>query len=207
MQRWEIFTIQGNRVGGLRREYADFVLSTRIAFRADPDDEAYLAESVIRFQDDGESWERFRFRQEPGGVDVDCVRLDAGLPENSLPSYGDYMLLLDVISEREAGAPYGEATESYLRLQDSDPGTGIPAQIIAADTDVIDAGSGPVEAERLDVLQEGVVVGRHWVVDDVLVRSDWNGPISMRATADEVLADVERADPESARFLRDGFGG
>ncbi|MGO3151509.1 MAG: hypothetical protein ACTIJJ_02645 [Galactobacter sp.] len=205
MQRWEIVAINGNRVGGLWREFVDSTLTTRIGFRADPEQPNYLAQSVIRFQPDGEGWQRYRFRQDPGGVDVDCDRIAAGLPLNSLPSYGEYMLLLDVISQREAGASYGEATQTYVRLQDSDPTMSRPARIVVADTDVIHVDGRQVEAERLEVLQEDVVVGRHWVAEDALVRSDWNGPVSWRVSRDEVLGQVEGVSPEIARFLNDGF--
>lgn len=196
MQRWEVFTINDGKVGGLWREYADMTLRTRIVFLIEGEAEPYRAESVIRFQEDGNSWKHYIFQQEPGGVNVSSVRTDDRLGENTLPSYGEFMLLLDVIGS-------GAESEQYQRIQDSEP-SAVPgeAEIRAAGIENVALPGGSQDCRRYEVQEGGKVVGTHWATAEGLVCSDWNGPISYPGPKDEVLDGLR---PEILSFLRNGF--
>lgn len=179
MRRWEKFILDGQRIGGLWREYSELSLTTRVAFRPERTSLPYCAESVIRFEPDGGSWAHYRFTQEPDGQRTEITRAEAGLGQDSLPSYGEYMVLLDLIG---TGVP----SRSYLRLQDSDPGRSALTVMRRAGREFLPDGSG--EAERVEVVEDGATVGVHWIRDAALVRSDWNGPVSSPAERDAVLA-------------------
>ncbi|WP_120002889.1 hypothetical protein [Nesterenkonia muleiensis] len=171
-------------------------LTTRIAFPLEGEAEAYRAESVVRFQDDGESWQHYTFRQEPGTVEASSVRTEDGLGEDTLPSYGEYLLLMDVIGS-------GAASEQYWRIQDSDPSAEPSlAEVRAAGIENVELPDGPQDCRRYDILESGARVGSHWATAAGLVRSDWNGPVSFYQSKEAVL---EGLDPMISEFLISGF--
>lgn len=172
------------------------VLTTRIAFSLDGESDIYRAESVIRFQDDGDSWRHYTFRQEPGAIEVGAVRTDDGFERNTLPSYGEFMLLIDMISS-------GASSEQYWRIRDSEPSaTPASAEIRCVGIERVEVLDGPQDCRRYDVLSAGNQVGCHWASSDGLVRSDWNGPMSFPQSKEVVLTDL---DPIITEFLINGY--
>ncbi|MPV36149.1 hypothetical protein [Georgenia subflava] len=197
-ERWESFHQEGRKVGALWRRFDDGVLSSRIAFPLG-DGQTYRAESVITFQADGASWASASYRQEPGDVASALARTAAGLGEDSLPSFGEFMLVLDLI------ASGGEAVE-FQRLDDADPAAR-PARAVLTwqGTEKVGLADGPRECRRLDLLVDGERAGSHWADAGGVVKSEWAGAVSYpEATADDALAGLP---PEIADFVRNGFGG
>ncbi|WP_150460253.1 hypothetical protein [Nesterenkonia ebinurensis] len=171
-------------------------LTTRIAFPLEGDKEVFRTESVIRFQDDGESWQHYAYRQEPGAAEASSVRTEDGFGENTLPSYGEYLLLMDVIGS-------GAASEQYWRIQDSDPSAKpSQAEVRAAGIENVELPDGPQDCRRYDILEAGARVGSHWATAAGLVRSDWNGPVSFHQSKEVVLGGL---DPTISEFLVSGF--
>ncbi|ROR71825.1 hypothetical protein [Bogoriella caseilytica] len=189
MERWESFYLGAGapQRGVLGRRYDHPELTTRIVFPIG-DGELFRAESVIRFEDDGQSWERAEYRQEPGGVSSAVDRDAAELGETTLPSYGEYLLLLDVVT-REAQEP---AREEFLVLADSDPLAGAAtAAIAAAGTETVDVPGGRRECRRFDVVAGGRRTSSHWAADGVVVKSEWNGAESYLGEREHVLAGLD----------------
>lgn len=202
MERWESFHVGGENApksGVLWRRYADRVLTTRIVFPVG-DGELFRAESVIRFQDDGESWERMEYRQEPDGAHAAVEREAAGLGEHTLPSYGEYLLLLDMVA-RDAQEV---VREEYTALADSDPigSPGEEAAIEAAGTETVEVPGGGRECRRFDVLAGGRRTSSHWAADGAIVKSEWNGAESYPGEGEDVLAGL--GEPVVA-FATSGF--
>ncbi len=200
-ERWEDFSFGGAKHGALYRRYCGGVLTSRIAFTED--DGTYRAESVIHFSDDGQSWVRSSFQSghttEAIGAPAKVDREAAGLERNSLPSYGEVLLLLDMIAS-------GSARADFLRLSDSEPtpDNQVPSTIEAVGEETVQLETGFHSlAMRLEVKERSKLVAIHWTVGGELVKSDWNGAESfLVAGADEALRGL---DGDTATFLTRGF--
>ncbi|GAA4430306.1 hypothetical protein GCM10023169_33580 [Georgenia halophila] len=193
VERWESFHEGGHKIGGLWRLSEENDLFTRIGFSADG--AIVCAESVITFTGDGRTWVSSTYREEPGGVHVNVVREEAGLGEDTIPTYGEHMLVLDMIAT-------GDDRRHVTRLMDSEPNDAETVSLTWAGPARSDLPEGPGEARRLDVRAGARRVGSYWVVDDEIVKSDWGGAESYPGTADDV---IDGLDPAVAAFLVDGF--
>lgn len=197
-ERWESFHEAGRKVGALWRRFDDGVLTSRIAFPLDAG-ETYRAESVITFEADGASWAAARYRQEPGAVASAVNRTAAGLGEDSLPSFGEYRLVLDLLGS-------GAGAVTFQRLDDAAP-TVRPRRAVLSrrGTETVGLAAGPRQCLRLDLLVDGERAGSHWADAGGVVKSDWLGAQSYpEASAEEALAGLP---PLIVAFLREGFDG
>ncbi|MCK6210338.1 hypothetical protein KZX45_07250 [Georgenia sp. EYE_87] len=196
-ERWESFHEAGRKVGALWRRFEDGVLTTRIAFPLG-DGEDYRAESVIAFEGDGVTWAAARYRQDPGGAAADVTRAAAGLGADTLPSFGEFRLVLDLLGS-------GADSVTFRRLDDADP-AGEPRRAVLsrAGTETVGLAAGPRQCLRLDLVVDGERAGSHWADAGSVVKSDWLGAASYpEASAGEALAGLP---PRIVGFLRDGFG-
>jgi hypothetical protein len=196
-ERWESFHEGGRKVGALWRRFDDGVLTTRIAFPLG-DGEDYRAQSVIAFEGDGVAWAAARYRQEPGGVASAVTRTATGLGADSLPSFGELRLVLDLL---ESGAD----SVTFQRLDDADP-AGEPRRAVLSrrGTETVGLAAGPRQCLRLDLVVDGARAGSHWADAGGVVKSDWLGAESyLEASAGDALAGLP---PQVVAFLRDGFG-
>ncbi|GAA4288625.1 hypothetical protein [Georgenia daeguensis] len=195
-ERWESFHEAGRRVGALWRRFDDGVLTSRIAFPLG-DAEMYRAESVIAFEGDGVTWSATGYRQEPGGVASAVTRTAAGLGRDTLPSFGEFRLVLHLL---ETGA--GSVT--FRRLDDGTPDRGArPAVLSRVGTETVALPDGTGPCLRVDLLVDGERAGSHWSDADGVVKSDWLGAESYLVSAEDALAGLP---PRIVAFLRDGFG-
>ncbi|WP_154796328.1 hypothetical protein [Occultella kanbiaonis] len=203
MDRWETFrsgTASSPEApdGALHRTFDDLVLRTRVAFPL-AGGAHYRAESVIRFAHGARTWESATFRSEPDGRHSNVDRVSAGLDADTMPSYGEFVLLADLIAS-------GEPAVRYIRLDDSDPVGGADrATLERQGTETVTPPGGtPLEARRYGVVVDREQIGTHWVVEGRVELSDWNGATSVHvdsaATALAGLPDALLA------FLREGFG-
>ena len=220
MERWEDFYFEGAKQGCLYRRWADHVLTTRIAFGSGPD--GYRAESVIRFEPGTGRWDTSSYRQGPGLTEASARREDFGLPGTSLPSYGEYLLVADMIGS-------GTQAVEFFRLDDAapaEPDSGAWARVSLAGTeDVLLTDGRRSLCDRFEVVQSArmretvaglpgrkdyaldagaELVGVHWSAAGRVVKSDWRGAKSFlapdRATATASL------DRTLIDFLDAGYG-
>ncbi|CAM3505010.1 hypothetical protein OCAE111667_13100 [Occultella aeris] len=204
MDRWETFhsgsaSSPGAPDGALHRLFDDLVLRTRVAYPLDGDT-YYRAESVIRFAHGARTWEWATFRSEPDGQRSNVDRLGSGLDADTMPSYGEFVLLADLITS-------GEPAVRYIRLDDSDPVDGADRATLErqATETVTPPGGSPLEARRYGVVVDREQIGTHWVVDGRIELSDWNGATSVHVgSAAKALAALPDA---VVTFLRNGFDG
>lgn len=196
-ERWEGFWVAGVRRGAIRRAFDGDVLTTRIAFE-DGSGTLFASESLIRLTPDGQTWEAYRYRQEPGGVREGSRRAEAELTVDTLPASGEYLLVDQLAgSAREAA--------SYRRVEEAAPREApAPAEIRRRPAEPIDLPDGrTVRAERFDVTAGGVRVASYWAHDGAVVRSSWAGALCFASRSGaEALAGV---DERLGTFLGTGF--
>ncbi len=193
-ERWEGFYQGGRKVGLLWRRYTGPVLTSRICFPVDGGH--YRAESVIRFDDSG-TWVSSAYRQRPGEVDVAVDRRTAGLDGHTLPSYGEFLMIQEMIAS-------GAEQRSFGRLDDADPSaTPSPATLRWRDTETVEVDGRPQPARRLELLVDSVAAGAHWEAGGRLVKSDWNGAHSTPGMPQVVQ---DGLDATVVAFIRHGFG-
>lgn len=196
-ERWEGFWVAGVRRGAVRRAFDGAVLSTRVAFE-DGAGTLFASESLIRLSPDGQTWEAFRYRQEPGGVSGGSWREDAELAVDTLPASGEYLLVSQLAgSAREAA--------TYRRVEEAAPDEApAPAEIRRRPAEPIELPDGrTVRAERFDVTAGGMRVASYWTHDGVVVRSGWAGALCFASPSGrEALAGV---DERLGAFLDAGF--
>ncbi|TDE98871.1 hypothetical protein EXU48_01330 [Occultella glacieicola] len=201
MDRWETFhsgrsgTLEHD--GAVHRLFDDLVLRTRIAFPI-AGAEYLRAESVVRFAHGARTWETSTYRAEPEAVRAQVDRVSAGLDTDTMPSYGEFLLLADLIAS-------GEPAVRYIRLEDSDPVDGADRATLERQRPerVTPPGGTPVEAQRYGVVVDREQIGTHWVVDGRVRMSDWNGPVSVHVdSAGAALVGLPEA---VVTFLREGF--
>jgi hypothetical protein len=204
MDRWETFhsgnsSSRGAPDGALHRRFDDLVLRTRVAFPL-AGGAYYRAESVIGFTHGARTWEFATYRSEPDRQRSNVDRVSSGLDADTMPSYGEFVLLADLISS-------GEPAVRYIRLDDSDPVGGADrATLERQGTETITPPGGTaLEARRYGVVVDRQQVGTHWVVDGRVEMSDWNGATSVHVdSAAQALAGLPDA---VVAFLREGFDG
>lgn len=196
-ERWEGFWVAGVRRGAVRRAFDGDVLTTRVAFE-DGSGTLFASESLIRLSPDGQTWEAFRYRQEPGGITAGSRRAEADLAVDTLPASGEYLLVGQL-----AGSARG--TASYRRVEEAAPDEApAPAEIRRRPAEPIDLPDGrTVHAERFDVTAGGVPVASYWVHGGAVVRSCWAGALCFASpSGSEALAGV---DGRLGAFLDAGF--
>lgn len=192
MQRWESFHVDGRHCGALYRLVTPGRLLTRIAFPLD-EDEAYLVESnIVR---DGLTWQSLTYWQQPGDVHVSAKR--GGHTEQSMPGYGEFLLLESMIAHGQMdldfeaiidSAPEGPSTTAWLELMGPE--------------DVPSLDGRSEQGHRIDVRIADAVTSSHWVENNRIVASDWKGAQSfLRESADDALLGVDQA---LIRFLENG---
>lgn len=196
-ERWEGFWVAGVRRGAVCRAFDGDVLTTRIAFD-DGSGTLFASESLIRLTASGETWEAFRFRQEPGGLCAGARREDAGHDTDTLPASGEYLLVSQLAgSAREAA--------TYRRIEDAAPHeTPAPAEVRRHSAEPVDLPDGrTVWAERFDVTAGGVRVASHWTHGGAVVRSSWAGALCFASPSETEALDglAERL----GAFLTAGF--
>jgi hypothetical protein len=196
-ERWESFHERGRKVGALWRRFGDGVLTTRIAFPLDVG-ETYRAESVIAFEDDARTWASSRYRQEPGAVASAVTRTAAGLGEDSLPSFAELRLVLDLLKT-------GAGAVTFRRLDDADPAREPRHAVLSRQgTEAVTLADGTRRCLRVDLLVDGERAGSHWADAGGVVKSEWLGAESYPASEEDALAGLPS---HIVAFLRDGFGG
>lgn len=194
MQRWESFHVDGRHCGALYRLITPERLLTRIAFPLG-EDEAYLVESSILR--DGLSWQSLMYWQQPGDVHVSAKR--GAHSEQSMPGYGEFLLLESMIAHKQAhldfeavidSAPENPSTTAWMELMGPDE---VPS---------LDGRYG--QGHRIDVRIADTVTSSHWVENNRIVASDWNGAHSfLRESADEALQGIDQV---LIKFLHEGPG-
>lgn len=197
-ERWEGFWVAGARQGAVFRSFDGGLLTTRVAFQ-DSTGTPFASESLIRLDDDGETWRAFRYSQEPGSLGEGARREEAGLGVDTLPASGEYLLVAQFASSSRASA-------EYLRVDEACPeAEPAPAQLRRAGTEPVELPDGrTISAERIDVTAGGQRVATYWTHDGAVVRTAWAGALTFACASDaEALAGI---DPDLGAFLREGFG-
>lgn len=212
MERWETMYFDGRRAGFLLRTVKDGVLTTRTAFggaRAGEHPagsaERFLSESAITLSPEGgvRGWRSYSFQDSSAAQKVTVDRERAGLDADALPSYGEWLLLQDLVQQ-------DRAEQTYVRLEESQAFTGewtpSPARILRRGVEPVQRPDGrALVADRVEVVTHGLVLSTHWVDGQDVVMSDWGGPaVSVPVPS---LADaVEGMDDNMTVFAMRGFG-
>ncbi|MGG5751352.1 hypothetical protein ACQ3I4_01830 [Zafaria sp. Z1313] len=199
-ERWEAFHEPSGRVGALRRSLEAGVLTTRIAFGRPP--ELYLAVSRIRLDDDG-SWQLSRFHAPGTTGPVLLDRTGGGFGPESMPGYGEFLLVRRFVAGGAAELP-------YVQLADDVPGGDPVSAVLRAApsaprrTSVAVDGLGLDGARAVERIQAGRTAARHWVRAGEMVASDWQGAVSVPvagAPSDAAWASLEDLDDAAIEFL------
>ncbi|MBS2939611.1 hypothetical protein KDN32_17870 [Nocardioides sp. J2M5] len=140
----------------------------------------YLVDHVVEHDGDPRRWSGFTYdcpatgirhvgtREASGTVHVDG-RPAPGL-SGAVGGYGEHLLVAQLLRD-------GEKTTSWLQLDESEPEAAPQRAELHREgvetTTLLDGAT--VQAERVRLSLDGAAANTHWIVDGVIVKSDWCG--------------------------------
>lgn len=175
---FESFFIGGKKVGGIVRLLEPTKLSTLTCFQI-PDGPLIHLEHRFFFEGSPLDWDRYTFHEYHSTKTTEFKRKTG----NAIPSYAAFLLLRKMIDKKLTRL-------DFEMLIDGDPvqAPKVATLQVEGAEEVTFPSGGKTIASRVPLYVDGKPGNAHWIANDEVIKSDWQGAESYRANdIDDVL--------------------
>ncbi|MFL4472638.1 hypothetical protein ACIPVK_01420 [Paeniglutamicibacter sp. MACA_103] len=211
-ERWEVLVRDQQRIGVRYRILESNVLLTRLLVEEGV--EPYRAESRVRLDPDADSWELSWFRDRSMPQARLMHREPQGFPVDSMPSFGDILMLMRAIEDPAAPVVYwrlneaGQEAPSPISDRPAEPNARI--QRVGPPEELSIPLGITLSTRRFEAWADGLLVATHWVNENnELVCTRWGQRVTAfgvpGAPSEAGWLSLSGLDESTVEFMTHGY--